>query len=278
MTTIIEGNVTARRVTTPRPVALKLRDDVLVRDTITTAERSLARLLLGGKATVTVRERSQLTVNEVPGTSTVGVGKGKIGLALVPDRIRPGSLVEIRTPNTVVSVRGTVLVTEILPGPTRAALAAPAIKTNVYVLSGKVDVQELRGGVPVGPVFSVKSRQMITIPPPGSSPVTSFPESRIPAITAGLHPASKGLGRSSTTAAKEAALRAAASDLAEAAVGGEERLPADGPFVRAPIVPARPAPPDSPAAAPAPAPALARPPAQVTPPPPPTNVPPGRLR
>src|SRR5262245_13512421 len=157
--TIIEGNVTARRVKDPRPVALKFRDDVLLRDTITTAERSLARLLLGGTATVTVRERSQLTVTEVPVASRSEGGKGMVGLALASDRMRPGDLIEVRTPNTVVGVRGTVIEAEIVPGTPRATSPGPAIQTNVYVLTGKVDVQELRGGVPVGPVFSVSCGQ-----------------------------------------------------------------------------------------------------------------------
>jgi len=265
--TIIEGDVTARRAAAPKPVALKFRDDVLLRDTITTAERSLARLLLGGKATVTVRERSQLTVTEAPGASLVEVGKGKIGLALAPGRMRPGDVVQIRTPNAVLGVRGTVVVAEIVPATPKAAVAAPSIQTNVYVLTGKVDVQELRGGVPVGPVFTVNSRQMITIPPPGPPQVTAFPESRIAAITAGLHPSTRGVGSSGATA-KEAALRAAAKDLSEGLADSENRLPADEQTVRAPIVPVLPALSDSSAPPPVPGPAATKPPGQINLPPP----------
>jgi FecR protein len=264
--TIIEGDVTARRAAAPKPVTLKFRDDVLLRDTITTAERSLARLLLGGKATVTVRERSQLTVTEIPGTSLVDLGTGKIGLALAPGRMRPGDVVQVRTPNAVLGVRGTVLVAEIVPVTAKTARAAPSIQTSVYVLTGKVDVQELRGGVPVGPVFTVNSRQTITIPPPASPQVTAFPESRIAAITAGLHPSTRGVGSSGATA-KEAALRAAAKDLSEGLADGETRLPGDEQTVRAPIGPVLPALPES--SAPPPAvqgPAPTRSPGQIAPP------------
>ena len=52
-----------------------------------------------------------------------------------------------------------LVVTEIVPATNKAALAVSSILTNVYVLTGKVDVQELRGGVPVGPVFSVAIRE-----------------------------------------------------------------------------------------------------------------------
>ena len=55
--TTLEGNVTATRAAAA-PIALRFKDDVFLQDRITTAEQSLARMLLGGKAVVTVRERS----------------------------------------------------------------------------------------------------------------------------------------------------------------------------------------------------------------------------
>jgi len=54
--TTLEGNVTARRAVLPLPVPLKFKDDVFFRDTITTGDQSLARVLLGGKSIVTVRD------------------------------------------------------------------------------------------------------------------------------------------------------------------------------------------------------------------------------
>ena len=62
--TTLEGNVTAARSTAAQPVALRFKDDVFVNDRVVTGDRSLARLLLGGKAVVTVRERSALTITE----------------------------------------------------------------------------------------------------------------------------------------------------------------------------------------------------------------------
>lgn len=236
--TVVEGDVTTRRESLPRPVALRFRDDVFRRDTIVTAERSLARLLLGGKATVTVRERSRLTVTEVPGTSLVDLGVGKVGVAVARERMQPGDVVEIRTPNAIVAVRGTVVIAELVPvtvakGPTPNA---PAWQSNVYVLTGKVEARELRGGVPVGPVYPVGRRQMITISPLGPPRVTSFPESRLAEITEGLQPSKVGL-KGAQAAAKDAALRAAASDLADATIGDGERQATDWPTPRAPIEP-----------------------------------------
>ncbi|PYO03661.1 MAG: hypothetical protein DMD91_00510, partial [Candidatus Rokuibacteriota bacterium] len=51
----LEGSVTARRAILPQPVALKFKDDVFARDTLTTGDQSLARVLLGGKSIVTIR-------------------------------------------------------------------------------------------------------------------------------------------------------------------------------------------------------------------------------
>jgi hypothetical protein len=67
--TVLEGNVTARRQ--PQPVALKFKDEVRLLDTVVTEEKSLARMLLGGKAVVTVRERSSMTITKVPPTDII---------------------------------------------------------------------------------------------------------------------------------------------------------------------------------------------------------------
>ena len=56
--TTIHGVATAARVAVPPEIPLKFRDDVFFRDRITTRENSIVRLLLGGKALVTVRELS----------------------------------------------------------------------------------------------------------------------------------------------------------------------------------------------------------------------------
>ena len=138
--TTLEGNVTATREAAP-PVALRFKDDVLLRDRIATAEQSLARMLLGGKAVVTVRERSVLTITEIPGRSTIEIDSGKFALAVARERMRPGEVIEIRTPNAVAGVRGSVIVTEVESG---RGSATPV--SNMYVLRGS-----LEGAQPVDP-------------------------------------------------------------------------------------------------------------------------------
>jgi hypothetical protein len=139
--TTLEGNVVATRAAQRSPVALKFRDDVFVDDRITTGDRSLARLLLGGKAVVTVRERSSLTITEVPGRATVNLESGKIAVAVARERMRPGDTLEVRTPNAVAGVRGTVFIVEVSQATAQATGGASAVTTQVVTLQGSVGVQ-----------------------------------------------------------------------------------------------------------------------------------------
>src|SRR5437879_11769377 len=64
--TLLLGTATITRAALPAPASLGFKDAVFIRDQIKTAEKSTVRVLLGGKATVTARERSVLTITEVP--------------------------------------------------------------------------------------------------------------------------------------------------------------------------------------------------------------------
>lgn len=61
-----------------------LADDIFVRDRLATAERSLLKVALGSRATVTVRELSTLTITEQSGRSAVGIESGKLSFGLLP--------------------------------------------------------------------------------------------------------------------------------------------------------------------------------------------------
>jgi hypothetical protein len=107
--TTLDGRVTVARPALPSPLALKFKDDVFGRDRISTQEKSLVRVLLGGKAILTVRELSQVTISEEPGRAVVTLPDGKVVLAVAKQRMRPGESIEIRTPNAVAAVRGSIL-------------------------------------------------------------------------------------------------------------------------------------------------------------------------
>ena len=139
--TTLAGDVTVARAVLPSPQPLRFRDDVFLRDRITTAEKSIVRVLLGGKALVTVRELSALTVTEETGRSTIDLTAGKIAMGVLRQRMRPGEVIEIRTPNAIAAVRGTVLVVELIPAPGGSG-GAPRYTTKVTVLHGLVEVSD----------------------------------------------------------------------------------------------------------------------------------------
>src|SRR5216683_2353426 len=108
----LNGEATVTRSAVPRPIALHLRDDVFVRDQIRTEPRALVRVLLGGKALITMRELSVLTVTEEAGRVTVDLASGKIGVAVV----------------------------KVDPVQTGPSSAAPIVTTRVHLLHGALDV------------------------------------------------------------------------------------------------------------------------------------------
>jgi len=136
--TKLVGTATVARAALPQPAPLHFKDDVLLQDRITTGESSAVRVLLGGKATITARERSVLTITEIPGTATVRLAAGRAAIAVVKDKMKPGEIIEIRTPNAVVAVRGTVVIAEVEP-------VVGGYRSTITILKGHVDVTKLDG-------------------------------------------------------------------------------------------------------------------------------------
>jgi hypothetical protein len=160
--TTLEGKVTVARTSAPEPSPLKFRDAVFVRDRISTGKESFARILLGGRAVVTIREFSAVTITEVPGVATVDVGSGRVAVAVARERMRPGDLVEVRTPNAVAGIRGTVIVAEVFD----------THRSAITVLKGVIDVTRLDAGRLVGPSTVLNALQQVTINGVVSAPQT----------------------------------------------------------------------------------------------------------
>jgi hypothetical protein len=188
--TALEGNVTATRGSAPRAVALKFKDEVLLKDRITTGERSFTRLLLGGKAVVTVRERSMLTITEMPGLSTIELESGKIGLAVTRDRMRPGDRIQVRTPNVIAGVRGTVMVVEVSRVSAQAGPALPAVLSTVALLQGSGEVQQIDSatGQPIGALRVLKVRERFRVTGGVPGPMETLTDAEAEATKAGLSP------------------------------------------------------------------------------------------
>lgn len=166
--TTLTGQATVARAAVPQPLPLRFKDNVFQRDRISTAEKSIVRVLLGGKALVTVRELSVLTVTEQTGRSTVDLTSGKIAVGVARQRMRSGEIIEIRTPNAVAAVRGTVLVVEIIRASADSQGGPTPPTTNVHVIHGLVDVFPV--GQPGAPPVQVGTLQ--TYSRIGSAPGT----------------------------------------------------------------------------------------------------------
>jgi len=155
--TTIEGLATVARVSLPEPRPLQFKDDLFLRDRITTGERSLVRVLLGGKATVTARERSVLTITEVPGVATINLGAGRIAVAVAKGLMKPGEVIEIKTPNAVTAIRGTVVIAEVSPVP-------EGHRSTITILRGLVDVTKLdQVGALTGPAVKVGALERVIV-------------------------------------------------------------------------------------------------------------------
>jgi hypothetical protein len=157
--TTLQGTASVARASMPQPAPLNFKDDVFVHDHITTGESSIVRILLGGKAVVTVREHSALTIHETPTTSTIEMSTGKIALAVAKDRMKPGESVQIKTPNAMAGVRGTVVIAEVTPA------SSGAVSTRFALLTGIVDVSGLDGpgGQPTGAVVTLRPLQSVVV-------------------------------------------------------------------------------------------------------------------
>ena len=166
--TTVMGPVTITHVATA-PAPLKFKDDVLLNDRVTTGDKGFARMLLGGKAIVTARERSVITITEVPGVSTIDLVSGRISVAVDKSRMRPGEVVEIKTPNAISGIRGTTVVAEVVGG-----------VSTITVLRGLVDVyrRDPVTGNAVGPATAVGARESITVKagPLAARPQTISPD------------------------------------------------------------------------------------------------------
>lgn len=215
--TTLEGKVTARRVTMPTPVPLKVKDGVFYQDTVSTGDKALARILLGGKAVVTIRELSVLTITEVPGQATIDLESGKFGLAVAREKMKPGEEIRIRTPNAIAAVHGTVVVTELIRKRAQLGGGATAVTSKISVLRGNITVQPIDAisKQPIGTGVSVGALQAYS--GTGSAPpqVTPIDPDQVSQITSGLHPSGPKGGED----AAQEQVKAQALETAAALVG-----------------------------------------------------------
>jgi hypothetical protein len=147
----ISGQATISRTSLSQPIPLQFKDSVFDRDRIATAENSTVKVLMGGRALVTVRELSVLTITEELNRSTVDLQSGKVALGVLHQKMRPGESIEVRTHNAVAAVRGTVIVVEVVQASAQVGGGPTGLTTNVHVLHGAADVTptNIPGAAPI---------------------------------------------------------------------------------------------------------------------------------
>src|SRR5438034_295554 len=123
---------------------------------------------------------------------TVDVGGGRVAVAVARERMRPGDLVEVRTPNAVAGIRGTVIVAEVFD----------AQRSVITVLKGVIDVTRLDAGRAAGPATILNALQQVTItganPVPTPQPIPSDAAQRMGAEFRSAPP--RGAQSATTTA------------------------------------------------------------------------------
>ena len=166
--TALQGTAKVTRASLAQPRDLAFKDDVYLRDEIVTGDASMARILLGGKALLTVRERSIVRITETPGVSTVSVTSGRAAVNVNKDRMRPGDSVEIVTPNATAAIRGTIVVAEVEPD-------QAGTRSTITVLRGLIDViQHDAAGRAVGQPVPVSAMQQVLAVGARLSPVQTI--------------------------------------------------------------------------------------------------------
>jgi hypothetical protein len=147
-----------------------------------------------------------LTITEVPGVATVQLGEGRISVAVSKALMKPGEVIEIKTPNAVTAIRGTVVVAEVEP-------AGNGYRSTIPILRGLVDVTRLDATAgPVGPAVKVGALQRVSVVGAGPVPQpTSITQETVRNLASEFSMVPKDVPVASVeplnTALKEAAIR-----------------------------------------------------------------------
>jgi hypothetical protein len=156
--TAVQGQAELTRGGAPKPTLLRQKDGVMIRDVIDTREKSMARMLFGGKATITLKELSRFEVREetLAGgatRSTVDLSSGALLVNVARELMKPGDEIIIRTNNAVATVRGSMIYAETHePGQSafaqisgEAVLSCPTSATSATVSLTRFTATDVKG-------------------------------------------------------------------------------------------------------------------------------------
>jgi hypothetical protein len=123
-------------------------------------------------------------VTEEAGRVTVDLQSGKIGVAVIKSRMRPGEVIEIRSPNATAAVRGTVFVVEV--DPVKAGMAPPTTTTRVHLFHGALDVSAHLD--PSQPTVRLAELQSVVVSGNALGSVRPISRDAVATLTADLKP------------------------------------------------------------------------------------------
>ncbi|HYL79631.1 MAG TPA: hypothetical protein VEU07_02395, partial [Candidatus Acidoferrum sp.] len=175
--TAVEGQVTVSRLGVQQaPGVIQFKDAVFGQDEITTHDRSVVRLLLGGTASVTVHEQSRVTLAAVfmpDGRPHLALRLlvGKLAVAGARGLMRPGETIEVFTPTALATSRGGVVLAEHNPPIPGAASRPPLLLAS----SGPLPLVAQTPPAPGGTTHFLALSGDLTITPVGLPPLTLDP-------------------------------------------------------------------------------------------------------
>lgn len=138
----VQGAAEARSQNATTWEALRFRDAIYLNDTVRTADNGQVKVLLRDETILTLAERSEMRFTEFLLTQNqrrtlVDLALGKLRV-LTTTFFGGGSAVEVRTPNTVAGVRGTIFV----------IIFTPPDVTQVISFDREVSARHLNPSIP----------------------------------------------------------------------------------------------------------------------------------
>ena len=156
---VASGLLPARALAVPTatlPDPMPFRKHMVLTDRVKTGDRTFARLLFGGRVMVLARERSTLSITEVPGATTIRVESGRVAITVDRHNLHPEDLVEVRTPHAVVTLPDETLVVDVAAGVSTFKALAPRVE--VFRL-------EPATGAILEPPMSAAAEEIVTVAP-----------------------------------------------------------------------------------------------------------------
>src|SRR5262252_1649947 len=186
--TTLQGQATVAHAASSSTLPLKFKDSIFERDRINTAENSIVKVLMGGRAVVTVRELSVLTITEDTGRTTINLESGKIAVAVAKQRMKPGEKLEVHTPNAVAAVRGTVFVVEVARQGAQAGGGNLGAATQVTSVTGSVEVSPANNPANTALLTAFKS---VNLPGPNVGQVRTLSQPEMNTLLSGFAASAK---------------------------------------------------------------------------------------